>query len=51
MLRCRRAWVMTARPRKRPTAEEVVEIGFVEGRPVSVDGMPLDAGADCGAAE
>ncbi len=35
-------WVMTRSPQEAPDREEVVEIGFVEGRPVSVDGMPLD---------
>ena len=35
-------WVMTRSPQEAPDREEVVEIGFVEGRPVSVDGMALE---------
>jgi len=35
-------WVMTKSPQEAPDREEVVEIGFVEGRPVSVDGMKLE---------
>jgi len=35
-------WVWTRSPQEAPDREEVVEIGFVEGKPVSVDGMPLD---------
>jgi argininosuccinate synthase len=35
-------WVMTRSPQEAPDREEVVEIGFVEGRPVSVDGMHLE---------
>src|SRR5277367_6349100 len=35
-------WVMTRSPQEAPDREEVVEIGFVEGRPVSVDGMQLE---------
>src|ERR1700742_2060466 len=35
-------WVMTRSPQEAPDREEVVEIGFVEGRPVSVDGMKLE---------
>ena len=35
-------WVMTRSPQEAPDREEVVEIGFVEGKPVSVDGMQLE---------
>jgi argininosuccinate synthase len=35
-------WVWTRSPQEAPDREEVVEIGFVEGKPVSVDGMPLE---------
>ena len=33
---------MTRSPQEAPDREEVVEIGFVEGNPVSVDGMKLE---------
>jgi argininosuccinate synthase len=35
-------WVMTRSPQEAPDHEEVVAIGFVEGKPVSVDGMQLE---------
>ena len=35
-------WMMTRSPQEAPDREEKVEIGFVEGAPVSVDGMPLE---------
>ena len=35
-------WVMTRSPQEAPDREEVVEIGFIEGKPVSVDGMQLE---------
>ena len=35
-------WVMTRSPQEAPDREELVEIGFIEGKPVSVDGMQLE---------
>src|ERR1700742_5012863 len=35
-------WVMTRSPQEAPDREEVIDIGFIEGRPVSVDGMNLE---------
>ncbi len=35
-------WTMTRSPHDAPDKEEVVEIGFVQGEPVSVDGMKLE---------
>lgn len=35
-------WTMTRSPKDAPDKEEVVEIGFVQGEPVSVDGMKLE---------
>jgi argininosuccinate synthase len=35
-------WTMTRSPKEAPDHEEVVEIGFVQGEPVSVDGMKLE---------
>jgi argininosuccinate synthase len=35
-------WTMTRSPKEAPDKEEVVEIGFVQGEPVSVDGMKLE---------
>lgn len=35
-------WVMTKSPQEAPDREELVEIGFEHGVPVSVDGMKLD---------
>jgi argininosuccinate synthase len=35
-------WTMTRSPQEAPDREEVVEIGFAEGRPISVDGMALE---------
>jgi argininosuccinate synthase len=35
-------WVMTRSPQEAPDREEVIDIGFIEGRPVSVDGMKLE---------
>ena len=35
-------WTMTRSPQDAPDKEEVVEIGFVQGEPVSVDGMKLE---------
>ena len=35
-------WTMTRSPKDAPDKEEVVEIGFVQGEPVSVNGMKLE---------
>ena len=35
-------WTMTRSPQEAPDRTETVEIGFVKGEPVSVDGMPLE---------
>ena len=35
-------WVWTKSPKEAPDREEVVEIGFAQGVPVSVDGMKLE---------
>jgi argininosuccinate synthase len=35
-------WQMTRSPQEAPDREEVVEIGFVEGKPVSVNGMKME---------
>jgi argininosuccinate synthase len=35
-------WTMTRSPQEAPDHEQVVEIGFVKGEPVSVDGMKLE---------
>ena len=35
-------WTMTRSPQEAPDREETVEIGFVKGEPVSVDGMALE---------
>ncbi len=35
-------WTMTRSPQEAPDRAEVVEIGFIQGEPVSVDGMALE---------
>ncbi len=35
-------WTMTRSPQEAPDREETVEIGFVAGNPISVDGMELE---------
>ena len=35
-------WTMTRSPKDAPDQEETIEIGFVQGEPVSVDGMKLE---------
>ena len=35
-------WTMTASPQQAPDHPEIVEIGFIHGNPVSVDGMQLE---------
>jgi argininosuccinate synthase len=35
-------WTMTRSPQEAPDRDEAVEIGFLEGNPVSVDGMKLE---------
>ena len=35
-------WTMTRSPQEAPDRAETVEIGFIKGEPVSVDGMPLE---------